>query len=174
MFSDLVGSTALSARMDPEDLREVISAYQQCVAATVNRFDGFTAKYMGDGILCYFGWPKAHEDDAERAVRTALAVTKAVGALSTPAAEPLAARVGIATGLLVVGDLIGEGSAQEEAVIGETPNRAARPQALAAPGQVVVAEATRQLFGDVFELADLGRQQLKGIPGQTSAFAVLG
>src|SRR5262249_12007869 len=157
MFSDLVGSTALSARMDPEDLQEVISAYQQCVAATVNRFDGFVAKYMGDGVLCYFGWPKAHEDDAERAVRTALAVAKAVAALKTPGGEPLAARVGIATGLVVVGDLIGEGAAQEEAVVGETPNLAARLQALAMPGQVVVAESTRQLLGDIFELADLGR-----------------
>ncbi|MBV9983746.1 adenylate/guanylate cyclase domain-containing protein [Bradyrhizobium sp.] len=174
MFADLVGSTALSARMDPEDLREVISAYQKCVAATVNPFDGFVAKYMGDGVLCYFGWPRAHEDDAERAVRTALAVAKAVAALKTPGGEPLAARVGIATGLVVVGDLVGEGAAQEEAVVGETPNIAARLQGLASPGQVVVAETTRQLLGDNFELADLGRQHLKGIPDPTSAFAVLG
>jgi class 3 adenylate cyclase len=104
MFADLVGSTALSARMGPKDLREVVSAYQQCVAATVSQFDGFVAKYMGDGVLCYFGWPKAHEDDAERAVRAALAVAKAVVALKTPDSDPLEARVGIAIGLVVVGD----------------------------------------------------------------------
>ena len=113
MFSDLVGSTALSARMDPEDLREVISAYQKCVAETVQRFGGFVAKYMGDGVLVYFGYPQAHEDDAERAVRAGLELIAAVGALKTSA--PLQTRVGIATGLVVVGDLIGSGEAQEQA-----------------------------------------------------------
>src|ERR1700730_7147577 len=120
MFSDLVGSTALSARMDPEDLREVISAYHKCVAETVQRFDGFVAKYMGDGVLAYFGYPLAHEDDAERAVRAGLAVIEAVGRL--PAREDLRVRLGIATGLAVVGDLIGAGAAQERGVVGETPN----------------------------------------------------
>jgi class 3 adenylate cyclase len=124
MFSDLVGSTALSARMDPEDLREVISAYQKCVAETVQRFGGFVAKYMGDGVLVYFGYPQAHEDDAERAVRGGLELVKAVSDLKTR--EPLQTRVGIATGLVVVGDLIGSGASQEQAVVGETPNLAAR------------------------------------------------
>src|SRR5271170_4351796 len=123
MFSDLVGSTALSARIDPEDLREVISAYQKCVADTVRRFDGFVAKYMGDGVLIYFGYPEAHEDDAERAVRAGLELIAAVTALKATA--PLQTRVGIATGMVVVGDLIGTGSAQERGIVGETPNLAA-------------------------------------------------
>jgi class 3 adenylate cyclase len=126
MFADLVGSTALSARMDPEDLREVISAYQKCVAATVQRFGGFVAKYMGDGVLVYFGYPQAHEDDAERAVRAGLELIHAVSGLKSSA--PLQTRVGIATGLVVVGDLIGSGSAQEQTVVGETLNIAARLQ----------------------------------------------
>jgi class 3 adenylate cyclase len=120
MFSDLVGSTALSARMDPEDLREVIAAYQKCVAETVQRFGGLVAKYMGDGVLIYFGYPQAHEDDAERAVRAGLELVAAVGVLKTNA--PLQTRVGIATGLVVVGDLIGSGVSQEQAIVGETPN----------------------------------------------------
>ena len=120
MFSDLVGSTALSARMDPEDLREVIWAYQKCVADTVQRFGGFVAKYMGDGVLVFFGYPQAHEDDAERAVRAGLELIAAVGALKTHA--PLQTRIGIATGLVVVGDLIGSGASQEQAIVGETPN----------------------------------------------------
>jgi class 3 adenylate cyclase len=126
MFSDLVGSTALSARMDPEDLREVIAAYQKAVTETVVRFGGFVAKYMGDGVLVYFGYPQAHEDDAERAVRGGLELIAAVTALKTRA--PLQARVGIATGLVVVGDLIGSGEAQERGIVGETPNLAARLQ----------------------------------------------
>ena len=126
LFSDLVGSTALSARMDPEDLREVISAYQKCVAETVQRFGGFVAKYMGDGVLVYFGYPQAHEDDPERAVRAGLELIQAVNALKSSA--PLQTRVGIATGLVVVGDLIGSGAAQEQTVVGETPNLAARLQ----------------------------------------------
>ena len=124
MFSDLVGSTALSARMDPEDLREVILSYQKCVAESVQRFGGFVAKYMGDGVLVYFGYPQAHEDDAERAVRAGLGVIAAVGSLR--AASPLQTRVGIATGLVVVGDLVGSGEAQERGIVGETPNLAAR------------------------------------------------
>jgi class 3 adenylate cyclase len=142
MFSDLVGSTALSARMDPEDLREVISAYQKCVAATVQRFIGFVAKYMGDGVLVYFGYPQAHEDDAERAVRAGLQLVAAVGDLKTTRA-PLQTRVGIATGLVVVGDLIGSGAAQEQAVVGETPNVAARLQSAAEPNTVVIAPGRR-------------------------------
>jgi class 3 adenylate cyclase len=142
LFCDLVGSTALAAVLDPEDLREVIGAYHRCVAETVARFDGFVAKYMGDGVLIYFGYPQAHEDDAERAVRAGLALAGTIGQLQAPTREALAARVGIATGLVVVGDLVGEGAAQEQAVVGETPNLAARLQAIAAPGQVVIADAT--------------------------------
>ena len=137
MFCDLVGSTALSTRFDPEDLRELIGVYHRAVADTVGRFDGFVAKYMGDGVLVYFGYPQAHEDDAERAVRAGLAVIEAVGRL--PARKDLSVRLGIATGLAVVGDLIGEGAAQERGVIGETPNLAARLQALAAPNTLIIA-----------------------------------
>ena len=174
IFSDLVGSTALSARMDPEDLREVISAYQKCVAETVRRFDGFVAKYMGDGVLgvlIYFGYPQAHEDDAERAVRAGLELIGAVGALKSNA--PLQTRVGIATGLVVVGDLIGAGASQEQAIVGETPNLAARLQGLAEPNMVVIAEDTRRLLGNLFELEDLGPKDLKGIAGPVRAFAAL-
>jgi class 3 adenylate cyclase len=163
MFSDLVGSTVLSARMDPEDLREVMSAYQKCVAETVQRFGGFVAKYMGDGVLVYFGYPQAHEDDAERAVRAGLDLVAAVGALKTHA--NLQTRVGIATGLVVVGDLVGSGPSQEQAIVGETPNLAARLQAVAEPNSVVIAESTRRLVGSLFELEDLGAQDLRGISG---------
>ena len=171
MFSDLVGSTALSARMDPEDLREVISAYQKCVAETVQRFGGFVAKYMGDGVLVYFGYPQAHEDDAERAVRAGLELVAAVSGLKTHA--PLQTRVGIATGLVVVGDLIGSGASQEQAIVGETPNLAARLQGIAEPNSVVIAESTRKLVGNLFELEDLGAQDLKGIAGPVRAWAAL-
>jgi predicted ATPase/class 3 adenylate cyclase len=171
MFSDLVGSTALSARMDPEDLREIISAYQKCVAETVRRFGGFVAKYMGDGVLVYFGYPQAHEDDAEQAVRVGLELIAAVAGLKTRAA--LQTRIGIATGLVVVGDLIGSGAAQEQAIVGETPNLAARLQALAEPNTVVIAEGTRRLLGNLFEFEDLGAKDLKGIAGPVRAWAAL-
>ncbi len=171
MFSDLVGSTALSTRMDPEDLRELISAYQKCVAETVRRFGGFVAKYMGDGVLVYFGYPQAHEHDAEQAVRAGLELIGAVSALKHDA--PLRTRVGIATGLVVVGDLIGSGEAQERGIVGETPNLAARLQALADPNTVVIAEGTRRLLGNLFELQDLGAKDLKGIAGPVRAWAVL-
>ena len=171
VFSDLVGSTALSARMDPEDLREVISAYQKCVAETVQRSGGFVAKFMGDGVLVYFGYPQAHEDDAERAVRAGLELVTAVGALKTHA--PLQTRVGIATGLVVVGDLIGSGASQEQAIVGETPNLAARLQGVAEPNSVVIAESTRKLVGNLFELQDLGAQDLKGIAGSVCGWTAL-
>ena len=171
MFSDLVGSTAMSARMDPEDLREVISAYQKCVAETVGRFGGFVAKYMGDGVLIYFGYPQAHEDDAEQAVRAGLQLVAAVGDLKTH--TPLQTRVGIATGLVVVGDLIGAGASQEQAIVGETPNLAARLQGIAEPNTVVVAENTRKLVGNLFELQDLGAQNLKGVAGPVRAWGAL-
>ena len=171
MFSDLVGSTALSARMDPEDLREVISAYQKCVAETVQRFGGFVAKYMGDGVLVYFGYPQAHEDDAERAVRAGLELVATVGQLKTHAS--LQTRIGIATGLVVFGDLIGSGASQEQAIVGETPNLAARLQGVAEPNSVVIAESTRKLVGNLFELDDLGARDLKGIEGAARAWAAL-
>ena len=172
MFSDLVGSTALSARMDPEDLREVISAYQKCVAETVDRFDGFVAKYMGDGVLVYFGYPQAHEDDAERAVRAGQQLVAAVADLKT-ARAPLQTRVGIATGLVVVGDLVGSGEAQERGIVGDTPNLAARLQGLAEPNSVVIAESTRKLLGNLFEMEDLGARDLKGVAEPVRAWAAL-
>jgi class 3 adenylate cyclase len=150
MFCDLVGSTALSAHMDPEDLRDVVFAYQKCVAETVRRIGGFVAQYLGDGLLVYFGYPQAHEDDAERAVRAGLELITAVAGLKTRA--PLQTRVGIATGLVVVGELIGSGQAQQRSIIGETPNIAARLQGIAAPNTVVIAEGTRKLLGNFFEL----------------------
>src|ERR1700751_4234450 len=171
MFSDLVGSTALSARMDPEDLRELISSYQKCVTETVRRFGGFVAKFMGDGVLVYFGYPQAHEDDAERAVRAGLELIGAVAGLKMRA--PLQTRVGIATGLVVVGDLIGSGEAQERGIVGETPNLAARLQGTAEPNTVVIAESTRRLLGNLFDLKDLGPQELKGIPGFVGAWTAL-
>jgi class 3 adenylate cyclase len=171
MFSDLVGSTALSARMDPEDLREVISAYQKCVAETVQRFGGFVAKYMGDGVLVYFGYPQAHEDDAERAIRAGLELVAAVSNLKSHAS--LQTRVGIATGLVVVGDLIGSGASQEQAIVGETPNLAARLQGVAEPNAVVIAESTRKLVGNLFELEDLGAQDLKGISGPVRSWTAV-
>src|SRR5215471_9981468 len=171
-FSDLVGSTALSARMDPEDLRELISAYHKCVAEIVRRFGGFVAQYLGDGVLVYFGYPEAHEDDAERAVRAGLELIAAVTALKTPAS--LQTRVGIATGLVVVGDLMaGSGEALERGIVGETPNLAARLQGIAAPNTVVIAEATRRLLGNLFELKDLGARDLKGIAEPLRAWVAL-
>jgi len=171
MFSDLVGSTALSARMDPEDLREIIAAYQKCVAETVQRFGGFVAKYMGDGVLVYFGYPLAHEDDADRAVRAGLGLIEAVSALKSPL--QLKTRHGIATGLVVVGDLVGSGEAQERGIVGETPNLAARLQSIAEPNMVVIAESTRKLLGNLFEIEDLGAQDLKGLVGPVRAWVAL-
>src|SRR5262244_1390105 len=174
MFCDLVGSTALSTRFDPEELREEIRAYQNAVSGVVARYDGFVAQFMGDGVLAYFGYPRAHEDDAERAVRAGLEIEAAVTSLETRGTERLSVRIGIATGLVVVGDLVGEGSAQEQAVVGETPNLAARLQALAEPGQVVLAGVTRRLIGDLFRLRDLGRQAVKGFAEPVEAFVVEG
>ena len=171
MFSDLVGSTALAASMDPEDLGEVVAAYQKCVVETVRRFGGFVAKYLGDGVLIYFGYPQAHEDDAERSVRAGLDLVAAVARL--PTRVSLQARVGIATGLVVVGDLIGSGEAQERGIVGETPNLAARLQGIAQPNRVVIAEGTRKLLGNLFELQDLGPLDLKGVAGPLRAWAVL-
>jgi class 3 adenylate cyclase len=174
MFVDLVGSTELAAQLDPEDMAQVLRAYDGGCATVIEGWGGHVAKYMGDGVLAYFGWPRAHEDAAERAVRAGLAIGDALAALATPAAEGIAARIGIATGAVVVGELIGEGMAQERAVIGETPNLAARLQTLAEPGGVVISARTRQLVGGLFELADLGPQHLKGFAGAVPAWRVVG
>jgi class 3 adenylate cyclase/predicted ATPase len=173
MFCDLVGSTALSAQLDPEDLRAVIGAYHRCCAAVIERSGGFVAKYMGDGVLAYFGYPRADEHDAERAVRAGLQLVEAVAALDTVAGAPVQVRVGIGTGLVVVGDLIGAGAAQEQAVVGETPNLAARLQALAEPGKVVIGPSTRRLTGGLFDYADLGAVEIKGFAAPVPASRVL-
>jgi class 3 adenylate cyclase len=174
MFCDLVGSTALSARLDPEELREIIGAYHRCCTALVERNGGFVAKYMGDGVLAYFGYPRAHEHDAERAVRAGLGIVEAVPKLQTAVGVPLQVRVGLATGLVVVGDLIGSGAAQEQAVVGETPNLAARLQALAEPGAVVISASTRRVIGGLFECRNLGTVSLKGFAENVPAWQVLG
>ena len=174
MFCDLVGSTALSARLDAEELGEVIRAYQERVGAEVRRFEGHVAKYMGDGVLAYFGWPQAHEDDAERAIRAGLAIIDAVRGLRPRPDLTPQVRIGIATGPVVVGELIGSGEAQERAVVGETPNLAARLQALAEPDAVVIGRRTRRLVGDLFDLADLGTHHVKGFGRPVPAWRVLG
>ena len=172
LFVDLVGSTALTTQRDPEEMRQIVRRYQNAVAGEVARFDGYVAKFMGDGVLAYFGWPKAHEDEAERAVRAAMAAVAAVGELRTGDGEALAARAGIATGLVVVGGLIGQGAAQEADVIGATPNIAARLQDLAQPGQVVIADSTQKFVQSSFELVSLGLQPLKGLDLPVETFAV--
>jgi class 3 adenylate cyclase/predicted ATPase len=172
MFCDLVGSTALSTRFDPEDMREIIAAYHRAVGEIVVRSGGFVSRYMGDGVLVYFGYPQAHEDDAERAVRAGLSAIDAVSRLEVDSVK-LQVRVGIATGLVIVGDVIGEGSAQEQSVVGETPNLASRLQALAEPDTVVIAAGTRRLLGDLFEYRDLGLVEVKGIAAPVPAWRVL-
>ncbi|HEY4939957.1 MAG TPA: adenylate/guanylate cyclase domain-containing protein [Rhizomicrobium sp.] len=174
MFCDLVDSTALSARLDPEEMRKVIAAYHAACSPIVAEYDGLVAKFMGDGILAYFGYPRAHEDDAERAVRASLAIAAAVARLKTSAPAPLKVRIGIATGLVVVGELIGEGAAQEQTVVGDAPNLAARLQSLAAPGAVVVSAATRRLIGSVFHFHSLGHHALKGFAEPVEAWSVEG
>ena len=168
MFIDLVGSTALSAKLDPEDLGGVIGTYHRCCGEVVEHNGGFVARYVGDGVLAYFGYPRAHEHDAERAVRAGLALVEAVPKLDSAAGSPLQVRVGIATGLVVVGDLIWKGAHQEhDAIVGDTPNLAARLQAIAEPNMVVIADSTRNLLGNLFELEDLGVQDdIKGIAGR--------
>ena len=163
MFCDLVGSTALSSRLDPEDLQEIIRTYQECVASTIRRFDGFIARYVGDGVLIYFGWPEAGENDAERAIRAGLAVAAAVSAVPI-GNEPLQVRIGIATGLVVIGEPIGSGDSRQQTAVGETPNLAARLQDLAGPNHVVIDAATRRQIGGLFECRDLGTVELKGLP----------
>lgn len=171
LFCDLVGSTALSAQLDPEDMREIISAYIRCVAETVTRFEGYVARYMGDGVLVYFGYPRAHEDDPEQAVRAALAVIEAVAGMNS--SKPEQVRVGIATGLTVVGDLIGSGSSREHSVVGGTPNLAARLQTLAKPGTVLICQNTRRLAAGHFDYRDLGTRALKGLAEPVAVYQVL-
>src|SRR5262249_47044929 len=174
MICDLVGSTALSARLDPEDMGAVIDAYHAACTRIVQAYDGFLGDFRGDGILAYFGHPRAHEDDAERTVRAGLDIIAAVGGLETPAAEPLAVRIGIATGLGVVGDLSGEGAFWGRAGGGGTPDLAARLQAVAEPGTIVIAASTRRLLGDLFRLRKLGLHEVKGIGEPVAAWAVEG
>ena len=171
MFCDLVGSTMLSAKLDPEDLRGVIAAYHRCCSDLVEQNGGFVAKYMGDAVLAYFGYPKAEEHDAERSVRAALALVEAVPKLKTVA--PVQVRVGISTGLVVVGDLVGSGEAQERAVVGETPNLAARLQTAASPNTVLISASTQRLLTGLFEYRDLGAIDVKGFAAPVRAFQVL-
>src|SRR5215813_10602353 len=174
MFCDLVGSTALSARLDPEDMWEVIGAYRTACERVVAAYDGMVARFVGDGILAYFGYPRAHEDDAERAVRAGLEIISAVGQLETRAQERVEVRIAIATGLVVVGDLASGGASEEQATVGDTPNVAARLQSLAEPGAVVVAASTRRLLGDLFTFHDLGYREVKGISEPIAVWAVEG
>jgi predicted ATPase/class 3 adenylate cyclase len=174
MFCDLVGSSALSARLDLEDLRAVMGTYHRCIAEVVARNEGVIARYMGDGVLAYFGYPQAHEDDAEQATRAGLALVDAVASLRTDPATELQVRVGIATGMVVVGDLTGEGSAQEQTVIGETPNLAARLQTFTNPGTVLISESTHRLTDGHFEFRNLGPVALKGWAEPIPAWQVLG
>src|SRR5262245_9488412 len=174
MICDLVGSTALSVRLDPEDMRAVMDAYHAACVRIVQSYDGFLGDFRGDGILAHFGYPLAHEDDAERTVRAGLDIIAAVARLETRAAEPLAVRIGIASGVVVIGDLAGEGSLRKHAVVGETPNLAARLQGLGEPGTIVVAASTRRLLGDLFRLRDLGRHEFKGIAEPVAAWMVEG
>ena len=172
MICDLVGSTALSVRLDPEDTRAVIDAYHAACARITRTYDGFLAEFRGDGILAYFGYPLAHEDNAERTVRAALDIIGAVARLETHAGEPLAVRIGIASGFVLIGDLSREGALRERAVVGETPSLAAHLQGLAEPGTVVVAASTRRLLGDMFHLRDLGLREVKGIAEPVAVWAV--
>ena len=172
MFVDLVGSTEMVMRMDAEDMRGIITAYQKAVARVVDDFDGFVSTLLGDGMLCYFGWPHANEDDTDRAVRAGLAVIETTKTIMTPDGVPLASRVGVASGVVVVGDLTGGAARQEAAAIGETPNLAARLQGVAGPNQLVVPAEVLPLLGSTFDLEPLGRQTLKGVSRTVDAYVV--
>ena len=174
MFADMVGSTALSAKLDPEPLGGLIRRYQDAVAGAIGRYGGFVAKFMGDGVLAYFGFPRAFEDAAERAVRAALGILSEVGAIETPDGTRVQARIGIATGLVVVGEIIGTGMAQERTIVGETPNLAARLQALAEPDCIIISESTQKLLGGLFELTHAGEHELKGFARPLPAWRVCG
>jgi class 3 adenylate cyclase/predicted ATPase len=173
MFCDLVGSTSLSEQMEIEEYREMLISYQSAAANAIRKYEGYIARYMGDGLLIYFGYPTAHEDDAERAVRTALNTVDAVSKLTAPSDGALQVRIGIATGLVVAGDIVGEGASEEKAVLGETPNLAARLQSIAEPNQVLIAENTRRLTGAAFDYVDLGSRDLKGLSAPQSVWAVI-
>ena len=172
MFCDLVGSTALSESMDPEQYREVLAAYQSAAKKAIEAYEGYIARYMGDGLLMYFGYPQAHEEDPERAVRAGLDLVDAVGALKACGGIELKVRIGVATGLVVAGDIVGEGSSEERAVLGDTPNLAARLQGLAAPNEILVAEGTKRLIQGRFEIAPTGAHRLKGIGNPVAVFRV--
>jgi class 3 adenylate cyclase len=174
MFCDLVGSTALSARLDPEDMWEVIRAYRAACARVIAAYDGIVARFVGDGILAYFGYPRAHEDDAERAVRAGVDIIAAIGRLEMRAEKRVEVRLAIATGLVVVGDLISGGASEEQAMVGDTPNIAARLQSFAEPGAVVVAASTRRLLGDLFTFRSLGHREVKGLAEPIAVWAVEG
>src|SRR5262249_35660481 len=161
---------ALSGQLDPEDYRAVITSFQKAVSEAVRRFDGHVAKYLGDGVLAYFGYPRAHEDDAERSVRAGLAAVAAGRALAPPPEGGLEARVGIATGVVVAGDVAEEGVSEADAISGETPNLAARLQGMATPGAVVIGPDTHRLVAGMFECEALGTQSLKGIAQATETF----
>lgn len=173
MFVDMVGSTALSRVLDPEEMNELLKLYRNAVAGEVARFDGHVTKFMGDGILAYFGWPVAHEDDAERAVRAGFASIESVARLRAPATQSLAARVGVATGLVVVGELIGEKETRQEAAVGQTPTLATHLQSLAAPGAMVISGATRRLLGQLFKVEELGAQRVEGFGELVDAWRVI-
>jgi Adenylate cyclase, family 3 (some proteins contain HAMP domain) len=174
LFCDLVGSTALAVQLDPEDLSAVIRRFQGTCAAIIKQGGGHIARYMGDGILAYFGYPQAHEDDAESAVRAGLDLVAKVGQLLLPSHDPLQIRVGIATGVVIVGESIGEGSSREQAAVGETPNLASRLQSVAPPNTVVVSASTRRILGEIFVFEDLKSIELKGISGLVKAWRVSG
>src|SRR6266481_5589580 len=174
MFCDLVGSTALTAQLDPEDMADLIRAFQGVVAAAIARFDGHVARLVGDGATIYFGYPRAHEDDAERATRAGIALIEAVAELRRERGAAIEMRIGVSTGLVVVGELIGEGEAQERGVVGDTANLAARLRSLAEPGAILVSESTRRLLGTTFELKALGPQMLKGFNAPIAAWLIMG
>src|SRR5258707_15571378 len=170
LFCDLVGSTALSATLDPEDFSAIIAGYRRCIAETVACFDGFVARHLGDGAVVYFGYPQAHEDDAERAVQAGLALVQAVSAL--PTKEKMSARVGVATGLVLVGDMSGGAISEEQGILGDTPNLAARLQSLAQPGSVIISDRTKTIAGPQFEYLDLGKVVIKGFVEPVAAWQV--
>src|ERR1700689_1859728 len=174
LFCDMVGSTALSGTVDPELLGHLIRRYQDAAAGAIGRFGGFVAKFMGDGVLAYFGFPRAYEDAAERAVRAAIGILVEVGGIERPDGMRLQARIGIATGLVVIGEIVGTGSAQERTIVGETPNLAARLQALAAPDTILISDATQNLLGGLFELENIGDHELKGFARPLPVWRVLG
>src|SRR6202789_652404 len=174
LFCDLVGSTALSAQLDPEDMHDLTRRYQDSVAGAITRFGGYVAKYLGDGVLAYFGWPMAYEDHAERSIRAGLEALAAVEAVQSPDGERLKARIGIASGHVVVGDIAGSSANERASISGDTPNLAARLQGAAAPGQIVVADSTRRLAGQSFEIESLDSQELKVFNSRVALFAVRG